>query len=268
MNLPRFLTRATSRRQVILRKHAKGFVWMCMYSSQFTCVKVDWNGIKPSFIPIHFNTHRLKYTYIQIRPKKDAKDVVVFFLKLGGKHRFVVSLHCSWASLQTTKQWAFSPRPSCVYPQPIALSVSSCSIVTMPCMHILCSVEKKGCRWWGARNERRVTVDGRNQKGRYYQQAVTWRPPRPAAPGGGWPAGQHAKGGARSCCPFWPHHSHLQRTTTRFGPPVLPRESINDDDDDCVLLFLVTSPIYRGFEHVWLLTSLERTLFVPNYKMF
>jgi hypothetical protein len=95
MNLPRFLTRATSRRQVILRKHAKGFVWMCMYSSQFTCVKVDWNGIKPSFIPIHFNTHRLKYTYIQIRPKKDAKDVVVFFLKLGGKHRFVVSLHCS-----------------------------------------------------------------------------------------------------------------------------------------------------------------------------
>jgi hypothetical protein len=135
MNLPRFLTRATSRRQVILRKHAKGFVWMCMYSSQFTCVKVDWNGIKPSFIPIHFNTHRLKYAYIQIRPKKDAKDVVVFFLKLGGKHRFVVSLHCSWASLQTTKQWAFSPRPSCVYPQPIALSVSSCSIVTMPCMH-------------------------------------------------------------------------------------------------------------------------------------
>jgi hypothetical protein len=45
-------------------KHNLGHVWMCMYSSQSTCVKVDWSEIKLSFIPFHSNTYGLKWIYM------------------------------------------------------------------------------------------------------------------------------------------------------------------------------------------------------------
>jgi hypothetical protein len=39
-----------------------------MYSSQSTCVEVDWSGIKLSFIPFHSNTCGLKW--IHMHPNK------------------------------------------------------------------------------------------------------------------------------------------------------------------------------------------------------
>jgi hypothetical protein len=45
-----------------------GFVWMHVYSSQSTCVEVDWSGIKLNFILFHSNTCRLKG--IHMHPNK------------------------------------------------------------------------------------------------------------------------------------------------------------------------------------------------------
>ena len=39
-------------------------VWMRMYSSQFTCVEVDWSRIELSSIPFHSNTCGLKWIYM------------------------------------------------------------------------------------------------------------------------------------------------------------------------------------------------------------
>jgi len=41
---------------------------MRMYSSQSTCVEVDWSGIKLNFIPFHFNICRLRW--IHMHPNK------------------------------------------------------------------------------------------------------------------------------------------------------------------------------------------------------
>ena len=43
-------------------------VWMCMYSSQSTCVKVDWSEIKLCSIPFHSNICGLKW--IHMHPNK------------------------------------------------------------------------------------------------------------------------------------------------------------------------------------------------------
>jgi hypothetical protein len=45
--------------------HRLGLVWMHMYSSQSTCVEVNWIGIKLSSTPIHVD--RSEYTCIQTR---------------------------------------------------------------------------------------------------------------------------------------------------------------------------------------------------------
>jgi hypothetical protein len=41
-----------------------GLVWMYMYSSQSTCVKVDWNGIKLNSISFHSNTCGLRWIHV------------------------------------------------------------------------------------------------------------------------------------------------------------------------------------------------------------
>ena len=45
-----------------------GLDWMRMYSSQFTCVEVDWSGIELNSIPFHSNTCGLRW--IHMHPNK------------------------------------------------------------------------------------------------------------------------------------------------------------------------------------------------------
>ena len=49
-------------------KPSWGLVWMRMYSSQSTCVEVDWSGLKLSSIPFHSNTCGLES--IHMHPNK------------------------------------------------------------------------------------------------------------------------------------------------------------------------------------------------------
>jgi hypothetical protein len=59
-------------KQALDRKNSLGLVWMHMYSSQSTCVGVNWSGIKLNSIPVHSTTCGLKW--IHMHPNKALRQ--------------------------------------------------------------------------------------------------------------------------------------------------------------------------------------------------
>ena len=63
-----FFNSTLSGSSAVFSRPRYGLVWMCMYSSQSTCVEVDWSGIKLNSIPFHSNTCGLRW--IHMHPNK------------------------------------------------------------------------------------------------------------------------------------------------------------------------------------------------------
>jgi hypothetical protein len=77
------------RRSAILIKHyvnktSQSLIWMCVYSSQSTCVEVDWSKIELNFIPFHSSLCELKWIHTGVFLSAESRWYFRNFLSILG----------------------------------------------------------------------------------------------------------------------------------------------------------------------------------------
>jgi hypothetical protein len=87
-----------------------GLIWMCMYSSQPTCVEVNWSEIKLNSIPIYSNTYGSKSIHIR-QSQSHERSCRVPEYHLGRSLSHVRIEYCTRSSRRVAHHFLLTPAP-------------------------------------------------------------------------------------------------------------------------------------------------------------